>query len=401
MRIVLVAQEYRPDVAHGGIGTQTGAKARGLAALGHEITIITHSLDSERHDDRIGNVRVIRIPGSDVSLPINTETVRWLTYSAAVAAEVTALSADQPPDIVDFAEYGAEGYIYLLNRTPWNHVPVTVQLHGPLGMLAHTIGWPDPDSEFYRVGTSMEACCLRLADAIMSSSQCSAEWCARLYGIDASRIPVLHTGVDTDLFAPRNREVDRPTIVFVGRIAESKGADVLLDAAVHLTAEVPGLRLVMVGGGEPPFLDRLRARARDAGHPNLLELPGFVPHAALPERLGSAHVFAAPSRYEGGPGFVYLEAMACGLPVIACSGSGAAEVVTHGETGLLVPPDAPAALVDALRLLLTDGPRRAEMGRRAREYAEREADSRRCILQIEAFYAAVVEAHRQSRTPIP
>jgi glycosyltransferase involved in cell wall biosynthesis len=394
MRIVLVAQEYRPGVAHGGIGTQTEAKARGLAALGHEVTIVSHSPDSSRHDARDGGVRVIRMPGFDSSLPINSDAVRWLTYSAAVAAELTALGSARPPDIVDIPEFGGEGYIYLLNRAPWLHTPVTVHVHGPLGMLAHTIGWPDLDSEFYRVGTAMESASLRLADAAFSSSRCSAEWCARLYGIDTTEWPVLHTGVDTFQFSPRGTAEARPTIVFVGRIAESKGADVLVDAAILLAGEVPALRLVMIGGGNPQFIDLLRARAHNAGQPDLLDLPGFLPHSALPERLARAQVFAAPSRYEGGPGFVYLEAMACGLPVIACSGSGAAEVVTHGVTGILVAPDAPSDLVDALRLLLTDEPRRMEMGREARRYAETEADRRHCIAQIEAHYIAVVEQHR-------
>ena len=88
----------------------------------------------------------------------------------------------------------------------------------------------------------------------------------------------------------------------------------------------------------------------------------------LPEHLSRAHVFAAPSLYEGGPGFVYLEAMACGLPVIACAGSGAAEVVFPGENGLLVPPGDVDALADALRQLLGDAIGRAEMGERARRY---------------------------------
>ena len=100
-------------------------------------------------------------------------------------------------------------------------------------------------------------------------------------------------------------------------------------------------------------------------------MTGYVPHAQLPQELCRAHVFAAPSRYEGGPGMVYLEAMACGLPVIACAGSGAAEVVSDGATGRLIPPDDPATLAATLRTLLEDHALREQTGETAQAYGER------------------------------
>ena len=151
---------------------------------------------------------------------------------------------------------------------------------------------------------------------------------------------MLHTGVDTRHFRPtmRNGEA-RPTILFAGKVAWNKGVGVLLDAACRLRSEFPGLRLRMLGRGEKEVVAELRTRASQGGGDGLLEVPGFISREELPAEMGSADVFAAPSRYEGGPGFVYLEAMACGVPVIACEGSGATEVIRTGENGLLVPPD--------------------------------------------------------------
>jgi glycosyltransferase involved in cell wall biosynthesis len=114
-----------------------------------------------------------------------------------------------------------------------------------------------------------------------------------------------------------------------------------------------------------------------------------VQPSQLPEHFSRAHVFAAPSQYEGGPGFVYLEAMACGLPVIACEGSGVAEVVRHGKNGLLVPPEDVPALTTALRSLFRDATVRQAMGEAARSFVVAEAESRVCIERIEAFYASV------------
>ena len=78
MRIALISQEY-PPARHGGLGTQTFLKAHGLAALGHEVQVVCHSADGQRHAEDQGPVRVTRIPGFDEVLDIRTEAVRWLT----------------------------------------------------------------------------------------------------------------------------------------------------------------------------------------------------------------------------------------------------------------------------------------------------------------------------------
>src|SRR6266851_7081721 len=202
MRICLVSQEYPPETADGGIGYQTYAKAHGLACRGHQIHVISTSEDHRRQEYADGPVHVLRIPGYWDRMPICSKPVEWITYSAEVAAAIAGLHAQSPLDLVEFPEYGAEGYVHLLNQTKWNHIPTVIHLHGPLVMFAHAMGWPEIDSEFYRVGTMMEGTCLRLADAVYSSSACSAQWCARYYGLASDRIPVLHTGVDTHLFRP-------------------------------------------------------------------------------------------------------------------------------------------------------------------------------------------------------
>lgn len=392
MRIVLVSQEYPPQTARGGIGSQTYLKAHGLAALGHELHVIARSTTPRSTATKDGPVRVSRIPGFESRLPVTMEPVDWLTYSAEVAVAIAALHARSPIDVIDVPEWGCEGYIHLLNRPSRHRIPTVVQLHGPLVMRAHTLGQPAPDSEFYRIGTVMEGACVRLADAIYSSSAYSAQWCAKHYGLQGVEIPVLHAGIDTTLFAPRDvPKAGRPTIIFVGTIARQKGVELLLDATIRLVKDVPMVQLRLVGQGEESFVQGLRARAQAAGLPGLLELPGAVEQEALPVELSQAHIFAAPSAYESGPGFAYLEAMACGLPVVACEANGVSEVVLAGQTGLLVPPGNVEALVNALRLLLTYPKRRETMAQAARRYALERADSGSCITRIEAFYRRVLE----------
>src|SRR5438445_8831185 len=163
MRICLVSQEYPPETARGGIGTQTYLKAHGLAQRGHAVHVVSRGENRRAYQD--GPVHVIRIPGSKTA---NTELADWVSYSVRVADELGVLHACTPLDLVDFPEWGCESYFHLINRTEWNRVPTTIQLHGPLVMTARMLGWPAIDSDFYRAGTQLEATCLRLADALYS-----------------------------------------------------------------------------------------------------------------------------------------------------------------------------------------------------------------------------------------
>ena len=390
MRIGIVSREYPPETAHGGIGSQNYLKAHGLANRGHDVCVISASPDHESHDYFDENVRVIRIPSFESRIPLYTEIAEWLTYSAEVAVAVARLHAEMPMDLVEFPEWGGEGYVHLLNRTEWNHIPTAIHLHGPLVMLAETIGWPEMESEFYRLGTQMERTSVRLADAVLSSSACSADWCARRYGVKRDEITVIHMGVDTELFSPLpGLKPKRPTIVFVGNVVANKGICNLIDASCRLASDFPDLHVKVIGRGDKIYIEELRQRALNAGRPGMIEFLGFVDRRELPAYLARAHVLAVPSGYEGGPGLVYLEAMACGLPVIACEGSGAAEVVFPGQNGYLVPPGDTETLVVSLRQLLTDENIREQIGRSARQYVLEEANTDLCVERLEALYIEI------------
>jgi glycosyltransferase involved in cell wall biosynthesis len=392
MNLVLVSQEYPPETARGGIGSQTLAKAGGLAAMGHKVFVISRSLDADRHERSSGNICVIRVPGLEDRLADMTNVVQWLAHSFVIAAEITALQKRVGVDIIDFPEWGAEGYVYLLNRTAWNNIPAVVHLHGPLVMLAHTMNWPEVDSEFYRYGTGMEAACVQLADAVYSSSECSSQWIKKHYNLPGRHIPTIHTGVDTELFAPDKADKsEHPLIVFAGKFVENKGIYELVEAAGRLVKDYPDLRLRMIGRAEANVRENLQTRAGKSGAAALLEFSGYLGREDLARELARAHIFAAPSYYEGGPGFVYLEAMACGLPVIGGKGSGVDEIVTSGENGLLVAPGDVGSLEQAFGKLLSDSKLRTEMGARARRYVVEKADSRICLKRLEEFYHFVIK----------
>ena len=390
MRILLVSKEYPPETARGGIGTQAHVKAHGLTRMGHSVVVISESPTGRRTESRDGDVDVVRIPAIWNQVSLQTPAAEQLGYSVAVAAEIQSQSARGTFDVVEFAEWGAEGFFYLVNRSASNYIPTVIQIHGPLVLLADTIGWPDKSSEHYRSGRFFEGTCLSLADRVYSCSRRSTEWCREYYGVDPSRVPTLHTGVDTTRFRPDVAvKATQPTIAFVGRVGPNKGVPVLVDACLQVARTIPNLRLRLIGRGEDRFVKEMRRLCEAAGFPDLLELPGFVGRDDLPSILASAHVFVLPSTYEPGPGLVNLEAMACGLPVIACEGSGSAEVVMHGHSGLLVPSGDSAALADALYELISSPSRRDALAVNARDFVTAEAAQDMCLQRIEALYVEV------------
>lgn len=387
MKIALVSQEYPPAPTSGGIGSQTEAKATGLSRLGHTVTVVTHSAGGRRHVEDVDGVRVLRLPGPDTVMPVRADAVRWLVWSGIVAAELARMTGTGRPDVVEFPEWASEGYVHLLNRG-WDILPTVVQLHGPLVMFAGALGWPAAGSDLYKVGRHMERTCLELADLVYSSSETSLNWVRREHGLELRDAPVLHTGVDTDLFAP-GAESDLRTVVSVGKLSPSKGVRSLVDACCALLPEVPQLRLRLVGDGAEDFRAELAATAATSGLP--LEFCGYLPRQSLPDVLRGAHVFAAPSPYEGGPGLVLLEAMACGLPVVACCGSGASENIRDGRTGRLVAPHNSEDLTKVLRDLFLDPDGAARIGRAGRAHVSRTASTHRALLSLVDVYERTVD----------
>jgi starch synthase len=230
-------------------------------------------------------------------------------------------------------------------------------------------------------GYALSSWCERMAAesaaAVVAVSEgMRADVLAAYPAISPDRVRVIRNGIDTGEYAPdpgtdvlKRYGVDpgRPCVVFVGRITRQKGLPVLLRAAQQLD---PAAQLVLCAGqpdtaGLAAEVAGLVAGLR-AGRSGVVWLPEMLPKPEIVQLLTHAIVFACPSLYEP-LGIVNLEAMACGTAVVASHVGGIPEVVSDGETGLLVPPDDPGALAGALNALLADPARAGAMGRLGRE----------------------------------
>jgi glycosyltransferase involved in cell wall biosynthesis len=227
----------------------------------------------------------------------------------------------------------------------------------------------------------------RLADHIVVNAQRIKEWLVD-DGYEASRITVIHNGLDLDRFlrddgpdaAMLRREFgvpdDAPMISIVARMCPSKGFDDAIDAMPAVLARYPEARLLVVGEGlksvdgtlrrDTTYQEALAARARALGVHHRVIFTGY--RADVPAIFRAVTLDVQPSRTEGLSNSV-LEGMASGAALIATPVGGTPEVMTHDRTGWLVPVQDPPALGEAICRLLADPARRQRLGRAARAYA--------------------------------
>jgi phosphatidylinositol alpha-1,6-mannosyltransferase len=195
------------------------------------------------------------------------------------------------------------------------------------------------------------------------------------------RLRRLVPAVDSETFRPdaggaqRRADLglrDRPVVVCVSRLMPRKGQDALIRALPEIRRRVPGAALVLVGGG--PSRDRLTKLAAGLGVAEHVTVTGSVEHSDLPEWYGVGDVFAMPCRERlggldvEGLGMVFLEAAACGLPVVAGRSGGSVDAVLDRQTGRLVDGTAVGEVAAVVSGLLADPAGAAAMGARGRDW---------------------------------
>lgn len=213
---------------------------------------------------------------------------------------------------------------------------------------------------------------LRDAAAIVTISQYNRDLLTRLYGAEVGeRIHVIHCGIDPAVFSPREvqQRGERFTLLCVASLQDYKGQRHLIDACAQLKAQGIPFECLLVGEGE--LRPDLEAQIASLGLEAEVKLLGGQPRQRVSELLQSVDVMVLPSvitpsgKMEGIP-VALMEALAMEVPVVTTRISGIPELISDGETGLLVPPEDPSALAQALLRLYQNPALGRQMGQRGR-----------------------------------
>jgi phosphatidylinositol alpha-1,6-mannosyltransferase len=196
----------------------------------------------------------------------------------------------------------------------------------------------------------------------------------------AQKMVKIAPGIDVDHFSPQDstqlrKELkidDKRVIVSVGRLVHRKGQDHLIQAMPEILKRVPDAHILMVGQG--PYLSHLKKLVQELNLVDHVTFIGRIQYAQLPEYICAGDIFAMPSRSRffglevEGLGIVYLEASACGLPVIAGSSGGAPDAVLVGVTGMVVDGENNQEIAAGAIKLLQDLPASKAMGLAGRDW---------------------------------
>ncbi|WP_051575023.1 glycosyltransferase [Mycobacterium sp. URHB0044] len=342
----------------------TASLAASLVRLGHRVTVYTvgDQVDDVERIDTAYGYRVVRAPAD---------------------ADASGVSAEVAPFVGDLARLLVEEWTVdrpdVVHALTWTH-GIATQLAGnrlglptvqTLPVLSATARRRQHRPRAAVSRERMEVLLARNAACVTAACTEDVDELVRL-GCSRSRVSVLPRGIDVDLVgavqSPTEEGHHRRIVAVARKLRPDKGFDVLIRAMTKL----PDAELVIVGGPPADQLShdeeacRLRRLAEGLGVLDRVRLTGELPHLAVLEVLRSAHAFACPSRYEP-VGLPVLEAMACGLPVVASAAGGMLDTVVHEVTGTLVPPGDSARFILALREMLGQDTLRMGMGLAGRD----------------------------------
>ena len=371
----------------GGMNVYVRELARVLGKRGVEVDVFTRW--REKYDPRIQqlgeNARVIHIESGPIGY--------WPKMD--VYDHLDEFTAKLDEHIV------AEGMSYdLIHAHYWLSASVArtlalrlrlprIQMFHTLGLVKREVMDEDIDGES-DVRVTIERQAVRESAALVAASEIELGELRDLYGADPAKVHVIPGGVDPTLFRPMRqadarerlgRDQCERIVLFVGRIEQIKGIDVLLRALGRLFARHPDLRsdvcLLVVGGALDPEDDapetekiqELRRLVHEHRMEANVNFVGSLDQETLALYYAAADVCAVPSLTESF-GLVALEAMACGTPVVGTRVGGLQTLIEHGESGLLVPPGDDEALAEAIAQVLTDHRLRTHLAHGARDRAE-------------------------------
>ncbi|MFG3227180.1 glycosyltransferase [Kitasatospora sp. NPDC048194] len=409
LRISLVSEHASPLAVLGGVdaggqNVHVAALAAGLARRGHRVTVHTRRDDPDL-DPLVPfgpGVVVHHVPaGPPRPLPKD----QLLPYMPAFGDRLGEHWGAERPDVVH-SHFWMSGLASLLGASVCDGSagagPPVVHTYHALGTVKRRHQGAADTSPPGRIAIET-AVGLGAARIVATCRDEVGE--LQAMGVDPERSRIVPCGVDTRRFSPDGPVAERsgrPRLLQIGRLVPRKGAD----TAIRALAALPGAELLLAGGPpawelpHDPEAGRLRDLARALGLGERVRLLGGVAPSDMPALIRSADLVLCPARYEPF-GIVPLEAMACGVPVVATAVGGQLDTVLDHRTGRLVAPDRPAELAEACAHLLARPGLRAAYGRAGRKRALDHFGWDRIAAATELVYRELLDRSRSERSVHP
>jgi D-inositol-3-phosphate glycosyltransferase len=371
----------------GGMNVYIRDLTRFLGKKGIHADVFTRSQDDHvphiLHDLGFCN-RVVHIPaGPEIPIP----KIQLFDYLDQFSDGIMSFSESKgiSYDII-FSHYWLSGLAANSLKEKWN-IPF-IQMFHTLAILKNQVAKGSEEMEpDLRVNGEKEV--IRIADKIIASTSNEEKQLIHLYNADSNKIEVCPPGVDTSRFYPIPQDEakeyigipkDEKMLLFVGRIEPLKGIDILIKAIAQMQkSDVLSTcpHYLFIIGGDPDADDKemnnemskLRELCNQLGVGDMVLFLGKRDQDSLQYYYSAAEVVVMPSHYESF-GLVALEAMACGIPVVATQVGGLQHLVQNGKTGFIIPDNDPIALEEKLTQLICNSSLRDQMSRASAKYAK-------------------------------
>ncbi len=377
LSIAYITPEFLP--VRGGVSVYSINLVKNLLELGLDVHVITparnSSISAEKDSEYLsknGNLFVHKLNESTDNFASHVK------FQLAVAKALPKLDSTYHFDLIHSNFPSSPELLYLIFRDL--NLPVLTTCHGSVSMLRETIyaalgagNGLDKNLDaaektimrFHYPLRLAERIYLSKVDRVISVSNYMMEWLFKF--VPTEDVNLVYHGIDTELFR-KNGEPEEATILFVGRFALHKGIHVLLRALPLVFKEIPKAKVLIAGNTDNvSMIQQIRNSIDGKNH----EFLGFVEnYSDLPNIYSRATIFVSPS-FEDLLGFRLLEAMSCGVPVVATKVGGVPEVISDEQNGILVPAGDHQILAEKIALLLNDKSLRAKIRSYARETVEK------------------------------
>jgi alpha-maltose-1-phosphate synthase len=337
MKIAILTNEYPPNT-YGGAGVHVEYLVREMAALtGDDSSIEVFSFGEQQSQQEN-----LRIHGIDRDLHCSSGQLRHPQLLKTLIREAAMTCSVASADIIHCHTWYTHLAGCLLRQLTGGRLILTTHSLEP-----HRPWKKEQLGAAYAASSWMEKTAYENADGVIAVSRAMKDDVRELYHVPDEKIKIIHNGidireyrhhVDPDVLKRYGISIDKPFILFVGRITRQKGILHLVNAIPFLESDI---QVVLCAGKadteelEQEMAERI-TRIRETSGKKIVWIPETVPRPEIISLYSAASLFVCPSIYEPF-GIINLEAMACGTPVVASSIGGIPEIVLPGETGRLVP----------------------------------------------------------------